>query len=273
MHYDDDSCVLIRQFGEGDETAYLTMRRYGPGTRLQLVVTSKQRLGRQTEFEFKFDAEADWVETIGFDVEAESDFSGVFFTTRLFTIEPPEHLKDSTDVAAIDAFLESVDTVEAEIAAASRADRLHLRKAFRPEIILLTGNLQKPMEAMRACTDDLLRSWGYDVEEQKSLTRPPRLVNRLEIGKSLEYPKEMERKGIPAVLNLRLGVDENGNTLSCKLQLQLADPAFEADTCERIMQTAKFEPALDAEGRPVASYYLLSVNFMFNYKRSWQSRL
>ena len=44
LDYDADSCALRRMFGEGEDRAYLEMRRFGPGLGLQTSLGSKKMI-------------------------------------------------------------------------------------------------------------------------------------------------------------------------------------------------------------------------------------
>jgi TonB family protein len=77
----------------------------------------------------------------------------------------------------------------------------------------------------------------------------------------MDYPPKMLAKGMPGVVNVRLAIDERGNVAGCSIQMPLADPAFEKSTCADLQHALEFEPALDQNGKPVASYWVTLVDF------------
>lgn len=257
LDYEEDSCVLIRQFGEGERTTYLTMRRYGPNSQLQITVSSDARFNRSDGFEYRFNHSEEWRDAYGFNVEMDNGFNGVFFQGWLEANPPGDSDIDEEDLHTV----LQLGSAQSELAAAATADGIHLRSAFASDIVLVTGSLAKPIEALRTCAEDLVSFWGYDPEVQSNLSRPAKPTNFRDITRRIKYPPRMARRGTPGVLNLRLSIEADGTVSACKLQMALADPEFERFACNGIMDTAKFEPAQDNGGEAVASYYLTSVIF------------
>ena len=77
----------------------------------------------------------------------------------------------------------------------------------------------------------------------------------------IDYPPMMAREGVPGVVNIRLAVDESGLVTACHIQMPLADPAFERTSCTDIQHELDFDPALDKDGKPIASYWVTKVHF------------
>ena len=60
---------------------------------------------------------------------------------------------------------------------------------------------------------------------------------------------------------MRLDVDETGGITACHIQMPLSDPAFEESSCADIQHALDFDPALDKDGKPIASYWVTKVYF------------
>ena len=58
-----------------------------------------------------------------------------------------------------------------------------------------------------------------------------------------------------------VAVDAEGNVSDCVVQAAYSDPAFREATCKALLHRARFTPARDAEGRPVAAYWVSSSLF------------
>lgn len=128
---------------------------------------------------------------------------------------------------------------------------------------LETGSLGAPMKKLRECTGELLGHWGIDVAKHATLSRPAVPVkNPARWMSSSQYPAGMLALGKRAVVQFRLGVDAVGEPTACHIQQSTRPKDFDDAVCKAIMRNAKFHPALDAEGRPIASYWLNSVNFV-----------
>ena len=141
-----------------------------------------------------------------------------------------------------------------------------LYDAFAEPLMLRTGSLDSPMDAMDACLDELMSHWGIDVEAHRHLTRAvePYDYESLveEIGEN--YPRDMLRERRLGALRIRLDVAPDGTTTGCHLQSGISDDSFEETACNIMMRHARFYPALDALGQPIASYYQVAVQYQLN---------
>jgi hypothetical protein len=134
---------------------------------------------------------------------------------------------------------------------------------IRPhDVILQTGSFKAPMEALRTCTDDLVRSWGLDPVKQAKLRTPP--VVQGEPGTwltSFDYPKGPLFWGQSAVVQFRLLVDAAGKATACHIQQATQGAEFSKLTCDLLMKRARFKPAIGEDGQPTPSYYLNFVRW------------
>jgi hypothetical protein len=77
----------------------------------------------------------------------------------------------------------------------------------------------------------------------------------------MDYPPEMLRRGMPGLVNIRLAIDDAGRITACHIQMPLSDPSFEESSCADIQHALDFDPALDKDGKPIASYWITKVHF------------
>jgi len=260
LDYDTDSCALRRMFGEGDNRVYLEFRRFGPGLRLQAIVASNSMKARNpATFRYRFGADADWRSVaMAPTMNLADGFSGVVFGSSLVVVPEDEQEADPLEQ---DVYARRMERRAAENARAAQTDTLVMRGAFRREVVLWLGSLEKPIEALNACVDELMTHWGIDVEAHKSLTRAAAPVNLREVPRMMDYPPEMLRRNMPGLVNVRLDIDERGLITDCHIQMPLSDPAFEASSCADIQHALEFDPALDKDGKPIASYWITRVVF------------
>jgi hypothetical protein len=264
LDYDTDSCALRRAFGGGEKRAYLEMRRFGPGADLQVVVaTNWMRAENPATFKYRFNNQTEWSDvTRAPTLNMADDFKGAIFTGGLIELPGYSKLKKAKDRQA---FLDGIDLPAAEREAAAKADTLFVRGAFRRQLVLKLGSLDKPMAALNACVDELTTHWGIDVEAHKSLTRKADAINLDEVPRMMSYPPAMLSKNMPGVVNFRLDVDETGKITACHIQMPLSDPVFEKSSCADLQHALEFEPALDKDGKPIASYWVNKVVFQIGY--------
>tara|TARA_R110000824_G_scaffold48565_7_gene137099 strand:- start:1821 stop:2456 length:636 start_codon:yes stop_codon:yes gene_type:complete len=136
------------------------------------------------------------------------------------------------------------------------------RPLSRP-VILQLGAMEKPLAALSTCMDELLTHWGIDVEKHRNLTLPARPDgNPGRWVNAADYPSGMLARGKEAIVHFRLSVDGNGDATDCHIQQSTRPKAFDDVVCRSLMKRAKFLPALDKAGQPIASYYRNTVRFM-----------
>ena len=266
MDYAEDYCRLGRIFGEGEQRTILIMDRYAPGDSFRLTLagaaTNAAKSGGEAHVQFG----------PGWDEQTVRFFSGklgektpAWIFAGNARIRPlteaqraqvaaqvaEEGLADSTQIAPISEADEAATTQV-------RFDRpLH-----RP-LILHTGPMKQALDAMRACTDELVTHWGVDPKQAKAQSRRavPRGSPAYWIGPD-DYPLGMLNKGKQGLIYFRLTIGEDGKPLSCHIQQSTDPDGFDKTVCQLLMQRARFEPALDADGKPMKAYYLSSVRFV-----------
>ena len=264
LEYADESCRLARNFGEGKDRVTLMFDQFQPGDAFKMRLAGRpvgvNRMAHVDDARLRFGPnEAE------FEITAEtattSEGEPVLLVNGTHRLAPPT---DEEKTAAKQAIREGgrFEPVPLGPVREAAATWLQLRKVSRRDLILETGPMHKPMAALRECSWDTVRSWGLDVEQQKTLTRKPRSKASPATWFNVsDYPSEMIREGYQGVVNFRLLIDAAGKPTLCKIQVSTHPKAFDDAVCSAVMRRAEFEPALDAEGKPVPSYWVSTVQF------------
>jgi hypothetical protein len=261
VDYDADSCALRRTFGSGEDRAYLEIRRFAPGWSLQTIVAGTRVSGRlRPNVSYRFTGDEDWHEPgLGITVTLDDGLRGII-------IEPsfaePSELEAIEDDEEREAFLKSADFRAIERRQAAAINSLSLR-GLGPEFTLRLGNLEAPIAALQDCVDELMTHWNIDVEAHKTLSRGATPINWRASSRMLDYPPMMIQQSMPGLVNVRLSIDETGKITGCSIQMPLSDPDFEESSCADIQHAFDFDPALDKDGKPIASYWTTKVVFTF----------
>jgi hypothetical protein len=132
-------------------------------------------------------------------------------------------------------------------------------------IQLNVGDIAKPLDALRTCVDKLVSSWGVEPAVQDSLSRPamPDMVGIRAV--QARYPESMLRNLESTLIYVRVNVDAGGNATSCVLQTPTADSGLNAELTQNICGSLRhFRPALDANGKAVASVLTTRVSYNSN---------
>ena len=236
-----DNCSLTRTFGDASGSVTLRLRQFAPADYIEItLVSSTFELDPDRPSYAVADGEPVRIglfQTFRFD----SGLQGVVFHAALgaasaSTGERSPYAADDPDVGAV--------------------DHLAVQNVFDRGFTLRTGSLRGPMSALATCLDDLMTSWGLDAAAHHALTssvaervrdRPwPGQVTVPEIGR---WPSDF--------VEFRLLVDETGGVTDCRvLNGRPEDEGLGRQICAKMPRTWRFEPARDASGTPIKSFYL-----------------
>jgi TonB family protein len=262
VNYAEDSCRMARSFGKGEQRVMLIADRYEPGDMLQISFYGQPaRAKEDSEVPVRF-GPAEAAQTIGFYPGTLGDKTpGITLQTGI-RIAPltMEQEKAQERASRAGDFAYAVPDI-----GPAREEAVTFIEVLRPvhtPFILETGSLGPPLAALRKCTDELLGHWGIDVSRHASLTR--RAIPKTDPShwmRSRDYPSDMLARGNRAIVQFRLNIDTKGEPTECHIQQSTRPQAFDDAVCKAIMRNARFEPALDAGGSPIASYWVNAVRF------------
>lgn len=255
LNYADNSCVIIRNFGEGDDLIAMRLTRSAPGSGVSMTLagnalkSSEAILDLPLAFEDGTPGTQPPMVVANTGKAAETPLLALS-TVRLDNAHGSGYPKDSDPPDV---------TPEREAAVSSLIFRAPDRNWYR----LKTGSMKSIMAALRTCTDKVVESWGYSPAEQRALSRPatPTENPRRWLG-SFDYPQSMLNSGSMAIVESRLDIDETGQVAGCHINSATLPQKASDTTCKLLSKRAKFLPALDASGKAVKSYYLNTVRWV-----------
>ena len=143
---------------------------------------------------------------------------------------------------------------------AATIERFVLKKGDKV-VSFETGDMMPAFRALNVCTSDLLRSWGLDPEKHEAY-RWPVWTNRKSVSQRIarEYPRDALNRRETGVFRLRVIVEADGTMSECFLEASTENERLDSPAC-RQMRRAKFEPARDAQGQPMRSFYATSISY------------
>lgn len=250
INYDEDSCHLLAGFGQADTLVLLNITRFEPGGEFNMML-----------FGTMFDTKRAWLPVMirfgdgpAFERQAGSGTTG---SKRPFLIlmglRLDKRVIDGSDWrrAPVSEAIETQTT--------SLAITMPGMQSYRLE----TGSLAAPMQAMRACTDSLVASWGYDPVTDAMLSKRATPVgNAASWVTTRDYPTGALRAAQNGLVQFRLDIDDTGKVVGCRVLSHFKPDAFSDITCKLLNQRAHFKPAADATGHPVKSYYINQIRFL-----------
>lgn len=247
VRYDDEVCHLSRAFGTGDEQTVLRLTEHSPGPAFDLLLASKLLSPVKSIIFMRIAFGDQEVQSVRPPNVEESTLPVVLLGARSLVPYAPALKATLTRFYGMQTWTKTED----EAAVTSFTFQAPSGRWYR----LRTGSMAAPMKAMRDCMDDLVKSWGYDPAQQAALTRPPEPVGAEPWLNSGDFPLGAINKGGAGLVLYRLDVDEKGKATGCHVQASVGDEAYRQATCVALEQRAHFKPALDAQGKPVRSFF------------------
>ena len=262
---DENRCRLARQFGEGENKTLFYMEQWHPSLKVDWLVAGAVFDGysedKPTTFAFDDGGDRGEFEFLGQTVEG----FGKAVAYKSVVIENPEQSTGRPDEEAIASYLKPRTDLYLDSKKAAGIERLTLSQGGQRDIVLKLTDLEKPLAAMNLCMDSLIRSWGFDVDEQRTVTQGPKPTNMAAVARriQLEYPMKAARAGAQATFQMRLTIEADGSISDCLLvNTTLADDFdMRKHPCTVFLKQAKFEPARTASGEPVRTYYMQRIAY------------
>lgn len=229
---EDGLCHLMRSFRAGDSEIQLILRRRAPGYNFELNVVADplNRNNRTPRTQYGADS------------------------------EPLRHgysfrLKDG-DWEGFGANLPA-DYFDSPV-----QQSLVVMDAFEQDFALDLQNVGSALAVMDQCLDEVVRSWGLDPVQQRTLTRlaqPNADTNDIISDQMFRTQRVRERLGQDSMFFI-LMVGADGSTTRCTVEGAAGETDDAQDTCREIVRRVRFAPALDAGGAPVESYAVVETS-------------
>lgn len=255
-----ESCWASREFADGDQRMQLHVQAFSPQPQYKLLLVGKalpNRSGGLLEFEMSFNP------------DRPRKAAGVLASSNG---EPLLTLRSGLETTAeIEAWLAAIEGGQnppedwsPNEAREAEVNELELAFSRGRPVALQLGSMKEPAAWLRECGWQLVGKWGFDQAEERNLSRRPIPIAPGEWLTPGKFPANYWRASLSALAHLRLNVDAQGKPVDCVIQAPKEDSSAEAVACREIMNTARFEPALDKDGNSVPSYYTTSVFFMMS---------
>lgn len=246
--FGDDYCRLVRTFSDGKDEVSLAMERTQPGGFLRMLLVGNgvstfrgadqigytlMPSGGERETRYVRSETADGKQFLGFDALT---LAPLTFTPGT---PPAPYRRD------------------AELETARGINGIALAKGLTKPVRFETGSLRAPVEVMQACADDLLVVWGLDVEKHKTMTSGP-IPNPTPGGVLPQgtIPFSEFSKFGGGANQVRLIVGADGKPTSCTIYSPSLSQTLNNRICSLITKDATFQPAKDANGQAMASFWM-----------------
>jgi hypothetical protein len=252
--FGDDYCRLVRNFSDGSHDVSLAMERTSPGGFLKLLLVGDG----VTTFR--------GAEQIGYSLLP----SGSERDSRYVRSETADHKQFlSFDALTLAPFVFTPGQPpapyrrDAEQETARAITAIGLAKGLTGPVRFETGSLRAPVRVMQACADDLLVVWGLDVEKHKTMTAAP-IPNPVQGGVlpqgTIPFGEFAKLGGGANQVRVLIGAD--GKPTKCDIYSPSLSETLNRRICGLVMEMATYQPAKDADGQPMASFWMGSPLFL-----------
>jgi hypothetical protein len=267
VDYADNSCRLIRHFGQGDDETIFALESEAPGA-LDMILVGKPLWTANEEAPARLLPlqSKPFRGRVGESTDKARPML-LFSTVRMLPDDAvaAEEKREKEREAHPQIRPASVSVAEQartkaqrqEFAAGTTAIEINARHS----VILDTGSLGAPIKMFDQCTQDSLRDWGVDPDVEDKIVRPVWAPNPRGWFSSSDYPRDMLQRGKDSVVKVRVLVDATGRVTKCTSLSHFKEAEFNKITCDKFTARAHFEPAELADGTKVPSYYVNKVIF------------
>ena len=266
LRYEENSCQLVRAFGDKAAPTVMVLERVSPESNLTLMVFGKglnSRMGNGDAKAAFLPFRANQLDGGGVAETADKKQPAIYWTGVRFRSKPEDkrvvearRKQELRDLAFEAAELSR----EAEITKAITG--LEITERGNRKVVLKTGPINRAHSMMRECAREQLVHWGVDPGIQDKIVRPAKSIRPFfRLFDISSYPPEAVRKGDQSVVKARLLIDNTGSVTSCTSLTAYRAPGFSEVVCDRLKR-AKFHPAELADGTKVPTYETATIKFV-----------
>lgn len=237
VDYAEQECRLLRTFGTGPDAVTMRLARGSGLQSFDMVIAGVNvpRLGSRMKIAMKLDPQA---------VEAAFDGYSMGVPGR------PEK------------FIRWYDGNPEILAAITNDQTVRLLAEGKLDVAMHWTDGQAALQALQACHDDLLKSWGVDVPAIRALKAPPRPIGSP--GRWVtydDYPSLEAARGIGGTTAFQLKIGTDGAIENCLILRSSNSKNLDDLSCKLMRERAKFKPGRDANDQPVISYYVNRIRW------------
>lgn len=276
LDYAEDSCALRRSFGEGEDLVWLEIRQLAPWSAARITIAAtdfprkrrKAVLDRAPVLRFLPAGTEERYSLVAFGEYGEG-LQGLAIYALILPPPPPAGAAAPGERWRPQFWRNGLPYA----GHSTRSTAIELSGAFERDIVLETGDLHRPFEAMGECMDDLQKEW--DLASAKGVE-----LSQLPVPRNLEtwaepimerFPRELMRFAGLTQIRARVIVGADGRPEQCRIIEPVVDDAYERRTCGIVLEDGEYEPARDASGEPVRALYVQDIVYLSAHYQRMQA--
>ena len=233
--FGDHQCVLSRAYGTADNALILAFQKLPTQTGIELTVL---KTGKSTTLANS------GLARVGF--RKGSSVEVAFGAYRLRS--------------GIRRISVGIDDESYRAATESGAVSLSIPKELEEDFVL--PGFGPALKVLDQCVVNLGEVWGISKDLQARVSKPAKLIEPKSLFDSNDYPDGALKEDASGKTIVRYVVDEAGRSSDCVVLKSSGNKLLDLATCSKLLKRARFEPALDAKGRPMRSVSVTAVNWL-----------
>lgn len=244
-----DKCRISRSFGEQEEnrtTLWIDQGGTEPNYNVTLIGRPlRNSYGNAVRVQF-----GEEKESLRSYIRAKSSKGRPVLTMYGVALAPPEINRDTdTEIEELNSErLKAITT-------------LRLSESITEPLELDLGPMAAPLSFLRGCSQQLYITLARAQSSKSGKAQPPVMRNQSIIGRLIRYPAHLARAQMEGAVDYRLTINAKGKPTNCNIRASNRPQLFDDTVCLGLMKNGKFNPALDAEGQPIPSYYWSGITF------------
>jgi TonB family protein len=136
----------------------------------------------------------------------------------------------------------------------ARSAQMQIKVGGKKKFDFALGSVSEAVSTLRSCHLALLRSWGVNPDQLSALSKQPEPLNESEWLRQKDVEEvvteAMVRHG-GGTTALTFTVQPDGHVRDCRTVVSSGLPTLDSLACASILKNARYEPGVDAGGRPV----------------------
>ncbi len=262
-----EGCSVRRDFARADQQISLVMQRMHPDSEIQFGLFGNEIARRLGVLRAGFVPSAELGE---FERMAEASIGetpGLVFSGPLFPepsnaengVEGREQQAPSTTDP------DNPEQLASNLAgAAERTEYFVAEGAIKRPIALHTYAIGKALQALDGCLTGKLAEMGVSQEIIAKTAKPARPVDTAQWAEKIQerYQREALRSGFDGRVPVRLVIGPDGSVTHCHVMNQMTAKVLREAACSSLIEHARFEPARDATGSPLAGLYRTTIQYV-----------
>lgn len=246
----EDRCRASRDFGEGENRTTLWIEQGGVEPNFNLTLIGRPlRNPYGGGVHIRFGEEPEFIRSY---ITAKSSKGRPVLTMYGLTTSQPQLEREGGSPVPGTGF---------DVGKAGKITTLSLRTSIVQPIRLELGSMLEPFGVLGLCGAKLS---GVLSEAGRPLTgeaTPPVAIDSDSWLKPSDYPAYLVNAGMEGRVLVRITVNRAGKASSCFVTESNKPQLFDDAVCLGVLKRARFDPARNAKGEPVASYFFYEVNF------------